>query len=124
MRVIVCGGAEGRLNRQTVFQVLDFLTDHEDVEMLIHRGAGGSELLAEAWAGEHEIVSLRLPAQWKKRGKRAAPVRDLQLLHLKPDLVVLFPDARATEGLVARAKEAGVMIARASERGEVTIEGL
>jgi hypothetical protein len=127
MRLLVCGGpaAGGSgIGREAVYQVLDFLTDHEDVEMLLHRGTGGSETYAEDWAREHEIASLRLPAQWKRRGPRAGAIRDVQLLHLKPDLLVLLPRAEATDGLLARAKQSGVMIARANERGEVTIEGL
>jgi hypothetical protein len=127
MRLLVCGGPpEGTsgISREAVFQVLDFLTDHEDVEMLLHRGTGGSESYAEDWAREHEIASLRLPAQWKRRGPRAGAIRDVQLLHLKPDLLVLLPHADATAGVLARAKQSGVMVARANERGEVTIEGL
>jgi hypothetical protein len=127
MRLLVCGGtpADGPgIGREAVFQVLDFLTDHEDVEMLLHRGTGGSEAFAEEWAREHEIAALRLPAQWKRHGPRAGAIRDVQLLHLKPDLLVLLPQADATDGLLARAKQSGVMVARANERGEVTIEGL
>jgi hypothetical protein len=127
MRVLVCGGPASRgagIGREAVHQVLDFLTDHEDVELLLHRGNGGSEAFAEEWAAAHEIASLRLPAQWKRRGPRAGAIRDVQLLHLKPELLVLLPQADATEGLLARAKQAGVMVARANERGEVTIEGL
>jgi hypothetical protein len=127
MRMLVCGGPPAGgpgVGREAVYQVLDFLTDREDVELLIHRGAGGSESLAEDWAREHEIASLRLPAQWRRRGPRAAAIRDVQLLHLKPDLLVLLPQAGATDGLVGRAKGTGVMVARATERGEVTIEGL
>jgi hypothetical protein len=127
MRLLVCGGPPTQgpgIGRDAVFQVLDFLTDHEDVELLLHRGAGGSEAHAEAWAHEHEIASLRLPPQWKRRGQRAGAIRDVQLIHLKPELLVLLPQAPSTEGLLARAKQAGVMVARANERGEVTIEGL
>lgn len=127
MRILVCGGESTGANgigREAVFQVLDFLTDHEDVEMLLHRGSGGSEAHAEDWAREHEIAALRLPAQWKRRGPRAGAIRDVQLLHLKPDLLVLLPQAEPTDGLLARAKQSGVMVARANERGEVTIEGL
>ncbi len=127
MRLLVCGGPPTRgpgIGREAVFQVLDFLTDHEEVELLLHRGAGGSEAHAEEWAAAHEIASLRLPAQWKRRGARAAAIRDVQLIHLKPELLVLLPQAPETEGVLARAKRAGVMVARANERGEVTIEGL
>jgi hypothetical protein len=127
MRLLVCGGAppDGpAMAREAVFQVLDFLTDREEVDLLVHRGAGGSESHAEAWAAEHEIASLRVPAQWRRRGRRALAIQDVRLVHLKPDLLVLLAGAPATEGLVARAREAGVMVARASERGEVTIEGV
>lgn len=123
MRLLVCGG-DRALPRDTVFQVLDFLTGREDVELMIHRGADGTEAAAEEWARERELASLRLPAQWKKRGERAGPVRDVQMLHLKPDLLVVFPAAPGADELVRRARDAGVLIARATERGEVTIEGV
>jgi hypothetical protein len=123
MRLLVCGGPSA-ITREAVFQVLDFLTDHEEVELLLHRGGDGSETHAEQWAGEHEIPSLRLPAQTKRRGPRAVAIRDVQLMHLKPDLLVLLPEAGEVDGLLERARRAGVMVARANERGEVTIQGL
>jgi len=51
------------------------------------------------------------PADWKKYGKQAGPIRNQQMLDEgQPDLVVAFPGGSGTKDMIHRAKKAGVEV--------------
>lgn len=51
------------------------------------------------------------PADWKKYGRKAGPIRNQQMLDEgKPDLVIAFPGGKGTADMVRRAKKAGVEV--------------
>lgn len=53
------------------------------------------------------------PADWKKYGNSAGPIRNQQMLDEgKPDLVVAFPGGKGTANMVKLAEEAGVKVIR------------
>ena len=115
MRILVCGGLE--------FDDLDlFMTSMDDISTredfdnkqpitIIEGGAKGADFLARCYAKycgwEHEPY----PANWKKHGKAAGPIRNQQMLEEgKPDLVIAFPGETGTADMVERAHKAGVRV--------------
>lgn len=111
LKVLVCGGRE-YTNRDKVFDVLDKIHNKYTIERIIHGDAEGADTLAREWAVENEIIREEYPAKWKtfkKEGrlvKSAGPIRNQEMFNKSsPDLVVAFPGARGTQGMIDIASE-------------------
>lgn len=115
MRILVTGGRE-YTDWWAVDQVLTRIWEHEAGRyvVLIHGAARGADSCAARWArtgGPGEIDVEAYPADWKRYGRGAGPVRNQQMLDEgKPDLVVAFPGGVGTADMVRRAKRAGVEV--------------
>ena len=77
---------------------------------MIHGDASGADRLAGEWAKERCIEVLARPAEWKKHGRAAGPIRNQAMLAEKPQLVVAFPGGKGTADMVAKAKKAGLEV--------------
>jgi hypothetical protein len=108
MKVLVCGGRDfddgARLR-----EVMNSL--HENlgpITVLVHGAAAGADSMAGTWATIRHIEVRAYPADWKKHGRSAGPIRNQQMLDAeKPELVVAFPGGRGTAHMVRIAKEQG-----------------
>lgn len=49
------------------------------IDKIISGGAGGIDTLAEIYAKQHGIPFQEYPADWKKFGKRAGPIRNKEM---------------------------------------------
>ena len=114
MKLLVCGGRDF-IDAKKLHTVLDRL--HKDrlrfnpPTQIIQGVAMGADLMARAWAIQHSYEILDYPADWKKHGRAAGPIRNQQMLDEgKPDLVVAFPGKTGTADMVRRAKAAGVEV--------------
>lgn len=112
MRVLVCGGrhfAEDRI----VHQTLDDLHISENIACLIEGDASGADRIAGYWARMNRVENLKFPANWKRDGKAAGPIRNQRMLtDGRPDLVVAFPGGAGTGDMIRRADKAGVRVVR------------
>lgn len=116
MRVLVCGGRDYR-DRDYVFSVLSHLRLKHGEITVIQGGATGADQHARDWCfgspGKAHLINE--PADWKKHGKAAGPMRNQRMLdEHKPDLVIAFPGGAGTADMVRRAKAAGVKLERHS----------
>jgi len=81
------------------------------IEVVIEGEAPGADTLAKEWAEEREIIIMPFPANWKKYGRSAGPIRNRQMLDEgKPDMVVAFPsvylhDTKGTKDMVKVARK-------------------
>jgi len=66
-----------------------------------------------------DVKLTRCRAEWEKHGKRAGPIRNRQMLELKPDGVVAFPGDRGTRDMITAAQEAGVPVYRPRPSGQL-----
>ena len=57
---------------------------------VIHGAAKGLDMMVHRLCIEMNIKVHAFPAQWKKHGKAAGPIRDRQMLDEFPDLVIAF----------------------------------
>jgi hypothetical protein len=107
MRVIVCGGRD-YTDWDYVCATLDEL---RDVTHLAEGGAPGADSLAAAWCEKHpQTLHYTYPADWKRYGSSAEPIRNqLMLSQFKPDLVVAFPGV-GTADMTHKAVAAGVRV--------------
>lgn len=107
-KILVCGGRDYS-DRHKVYQALSLFKGLNKVK-IIHGAAAGADSLAEEAAifFGYEVESF--PADWKRYGRAAGPVRNKVMLDQDPDLVVAFPGGPGTENMKMIARNAGVLV--------------
>lgn len=121
MVIIICGGRD--LNRHEAFNLLErealieigaqtgFYSLH--IDKIIHGGCRGADEGAADWAVSEGIKVVAVPANWKKYGKAAGPMRNRKMIvDHKPDAVVALPGGRGTADMIRAADEHGVRVIR------------
>lgn len=109
MKVLVCGGRDFK-SWLYVETVLDHIDKRRWIDTVIVGGATGADALAEEWARDRGKTVIVFPANWKKHGHRAGPIRNQQMIDQKPDLVIAFRGGRGTDDTVRRARLAGIEV--------------
>ena len=111
-RVLVCGGRD-YTDLLRVCTVLDEQNAREPIGIVIHGAALGADSSARYWATTREVEKIGFPAEWRKYGKAAGPMRNQRMIDEgKPDVVVAFPGGRGTADMVRRAEAAGIPVIR------------
>ena len=110
-RILVCGGRDFS-DRSLVFHVLDLEALEHGIHVVIQGGASGADKLAREWCYQRQSIRMwNFPADWKKHGKAAGPIRNQQMLDEgKPTKVFAFPGGRGTADMVRRARAAGLPV--------------
>lgn len=109
-RVIVCGGRK-YADRARLFGEMDRLVEQHGPIIVIQGGATGADALARQWALSRIAECITMPADWKRHGNAAGPIRNQQMIDLcAPDALVAFPGGRGTADMLRRAQRAGLPI--------------
>lgn len=114
MRVLVTGGRDFD-DREMLFAFLDRLHEEQPFTLLIHGDARGADRLCGEWASERTIECLPCPADWRRHGRAAGPIRNGQMLEHKPDILVAFPGGKGTANMIEQATKAGLRVLIAQE---------
>jgi hypothetical protein len=93
MRVLVCG-SRSWTNYQAVRARLRELP--EDSTIIHGACSAGADELADRAASFLGLDRIAYPANWKRHGKKAGPIRNRRMLALWPDLVIAFWDRKST----------------------------
>ena len=135
-RIIVCGSRDFN-DKKTVFDMLDVLretfrecpTDDE----IVTGGARGADAFAADYAKERGLELTVFPANWKRYGRAAGPIRNREMLDyamqtIKP-LVIAFWDGRSrgTAQMLELAKQNGLShmtVSRKKENEEIDEESV
>lgn len=122
MKLLVCGGRDFE-NRSYLRAALDFAdecarAEGDPIEVVIQgaqrkeREDGtvvGADWLAREWALDNGLSVQDFPADWRKHGRAAGPIRNQQMIDIgEPDAVIAFPGGRGTADMVRRARAAGI----------------
>jgi hypothetical protein len=112
MRIIVCGGRNffdyGKLD--AVMQKIKQEVPH-DTLIVIQGGATGADAMARQWCATNHVCYDNYPAEWRKHGNAAGPIRNQKMLDKgKPDLVIAFAGGKGTADMVRRAEAAGIPV--------------
>lgn len=109
MRVIVCGG-RFFADQEMLYSLLDATHQASPISLLIEGGARGADALANQWARERKVKFHTEHAQWNKYKRSAGPIRNNEMLMMKPDLVIAFPGDRGTADMIKQARNLGVEV--------------
>lgn len=114
--ILVCGGRDYD-NRKQLFRILDVAHTANPIVLLVHGDAPGADTLAQKWADDRGVCCKVYPADWKKHGRAAGPIRNQQMLESeKVHLVIAFPGGRGTADMVKRAEDRGIPVAKVRRR--------
>ena len=105
MRVLVCGGRECWDYTSIQQELNDFSIE---ITEIIEGGARGADACAHAWALLNGVKCTTVNADWDKHGKAAGPIRNAEMLKLKPDYVLAFEGGVGTANMLKQARAAGV----------------
>ena len=111
MKILVCGGRDYR-DTKFICEILDsYLNDYPYSLSIIEGGAPGADLVAQLWAERHRVPCVTIPADWRRYGLSAGPVRNQQMIDMKPDVVLAFPSgtSRGTYDTINRATHADIL---------------
>lgn len=128
IRVLVCGGRD-YADRNAVFEALDEVAERHNGVRIIQGGATGADALAREWCVTRHESYMNFPADWKKHGRAAGPIRNRQMLDEgRPDVVFAFPGGRGTADMIRQAELVPVPVEKFPDLGrsalsETTGEG-
>lgn len=115
MRVLICGGRD-YTDRVGLFAAMENIDDKlmntsPGITHVISGCARGADTLALEWARRYDLPVSMFPADWKRDGRAAGPIRNQRMIDEgKPDLVIAFPGGRGTADMVRRARSAGIEV--------------
>jgi len=111
LRVIICGGRDFT-DETAIANAIQSIHLERPIRHVFHGNARGADTVAAQWIKRHyPAISVHAcPADWKKNGRAAGPIRNENMMGHKPDLVIAFPGGRGTADMVKRAKRDGVEV--------------
>jgi len=91
MRVCICGDRNYTCIENIEKEILLLKEKYNDNLLIITGKCQGVDNLAERVSIKHNIKHIEYPADWKKYGKAAGPIRNKQMIQEgKPELVIAF----------------------------------
>lgn len=119
MMVLVCGGRDF-VNQRQVNDVLDRIRSElraKNKDMtVVQGGASGADACAREWCRERQVPYFNMPADWRKHGRAAGPIRNQRMIDVHaPGLVVAFPGGAGTADMVRRAHVARIDVIDVTE---------
>jgi len=112
--IATCGGRDYR-DADNVAAWLEEIHLQIPFTHLVHGGANGADKLAGEWARRAGIQVVVCPANWVAHGKAAGPIRNAEMVAMKPVLLVAFPGGAGTENMWKQASKAGIKCMRAPQ---------
>lgn len=110
---ILITGSRNWPDAGTVYPVLAASATHANV-VVVHGGAPGADSIAGWWVDDHPDLATQEvhPADWKKHGRAAGPIRNQEMVDSGADVCLAFPlgASRGTRDCMRRAAAAGIPV--------------
>ena len=109
-KVILAGSRDYTNYAQLCAFADQVLAGTEDIE-IVSGGARGTDAMGERYARERRYKLKVFPAEWKKWGAAAGPIRNAQMADYA-DALIAFWDGRSsgTRDMIRRAEEKGLRV--------------
>lgn len=122
-RYLFCGDREWRYWRVMGDVIRENL---EPGDVIIEGEAPGADQMARDIGTTARMEVLRFPADWKKHGRAAGPIRNAQMLEEgRPDEVFAFHDnihaSKGTRDMIKKSKKKGIPVRLFTQWGEVPV---
>jgi hypothetical protein len=119
MRVLICGDR----NWKNFKLIEDFILILPKDTTIIEGDCRGADKISGYLGRKHGYEVIPVPADWKKYGRAAGPIRNQAMLNLhQPNWVVAFHNdiehSKGTKDMIERAKKAGVYVTVLTEKRE------
>lgn len=109
MRIIIAGSRT--VTENDVRRALQLCPWVGFVSAVVSGTAKGADQFGENWAKENGIEILYFPADWKKYGKRAGPLRNQVMAENAEGLIAVWDGkSRGTNSMISLAKKQGLRI--------------
>lgn len=109
-RVLVCGGRNYH-DFDRARTALDLAHNERAIDVLVCGMAQGADMLAVRWANAKGVTVLPFPADWKRYGPPAGPIRNQRMIDEgRPNLVLAFAGGAGTKDMVTRAERASIPV--------------
>lgn len=111
MKILICGDRNWTNEQTIIDHLFPFVMDRPTI---IHGNAKGADTIGGAVAESYGLKVIRKRADWAKHKKSAGPIRNRELLKMKPDLVLAFhndiENSKGTKDMITIAKKAGIEV--------------
>lgn len=109
MKIIIAGSRNA--TRLDVRRALDLCPWSGFISVVISGTARGADLEGELWAEENDVEIQKVPANWKKEGKRAGPLRNFEMAKKAEGLIAIWDGhSRGTKSMIDYALELGLRV--------------
>lgn len=112
-RVIIAGGRAFDDYDLLQTHCLSILKDRitSDRVIIVSGGAKGTDALGQRFAHEHGLYLEIHPADWKKNGKAAGPIRNAEMADVANALIAFWDgQSRGTKSMIELSKRKGLAI--------------
>jgi hypothetical protein len=78
---------------------------------VVSGGAPGGDALGERWAEENGIPATRFPADWKRYGRKAGPIRNQAMSEYADALIAVWDGkSRGTKAMMREGRRRGLQV--------------
>lgn len=115
LRILITGSryfTNRHMVRAAITQAIADLNTTAEHITVVHGAAPGADSLADSVARELGCAVESHPADWKKYGRAAGPIRNNYMVSLGAQLVLAFPlgASPGTRGCIRTAEQAGIPV--------------
>jgi len=110
-RILICGDRNWK--DRSFIDI--FIRNLPKDTVIIHGNCRGADQIAGSIAKKYGLEVISFPADWRKYGRKAGPIRNRQMIREgKPDLVVAFHNdlskSKGTLNMILQANRSGIPI--------------
>lgn len=110
MKLIIAGGRDFNDYNLLKKEALKFIGE-EEIDCIISGMAPGADTLGVKFAKEYGYKLKEYPADWKKFGRRAGPIRNKIMAHKASHLIAFWDgDSTGTRHMINYASDCGLVV--------------
>lgn len=101
-------------NERLVYETIERMIDGADIKIIVGDCPTGADAFARIWCFTNNVEYDVYYADWERHGRAAGPLRNMEMIAQKPDLVLAFyakgASNKGTSNCVKQAVMAGIPV--------------